>query len=61
MKVGIKEYMEHVFNPLHIYCRLMDCGISSTKAKKIARVYELCIFKPTTFCIPAIKDQKQAK
>ncbi|SDK93878.1 hypothetical protein SAMN05660337_1773 [Maridesulfovibrio ferrireducens] len=61
MKIGIKEFMEHIFNPLHIYCRLIDCGLSSRTAKKVARIYELFIFKPTAFCIPAIKHQKQAK
>ncbi|WP_419780743.1 hypothetical protein [Maridesulfovibrio sp.] len=61
MKTGIKAYLEHIFNPLHIYCRLMDCGLPSSKAKKVARTYEICLFKPASFCIPAIRHQKQGK
>ncbi|TIH19303.1 hypothetical protein D0S45_03735 [Marinifilum sp. JC120] len=61
MKVGFIAFMEHIFNPLHIYCRLVDCGLPSAKAKKVARAYELCLFKPVTLCIPTIKNQKQAK
>lgn len=61
MKIGFIAFMEHTFNPLHVYCRLVDCGISSSKAKKAARVYELCIFKPATLCIPGIKYQKRVK
>ncbi|SMF02570.1 hypothetical protein SAMN06295933_1220 [Desulfovibrio gilichinskyi] len=61
MKAGIIKFMEHIFNPLHIYCRLVDCGIPSRTAKKAARFYELFLFKPAIFCIPAIRHQKQVK
>ncbi len=61
MKVGFKAFMEHIFNPLHIYCRLMDCGIPSPKARKIARAYECCLFRPATLCIPTIRNQKREK
>lgn len=61
MKVGLKEFMEHTFNPLHIYCRMIDCGLSPLRARKIARAYELCFFKPAALFIPALRHQKQAK
>ncbi|XVK04039.1 hypothetical protein N7E73_12060 [Maridesulfovibrio sp. FT414] len=61
MKTGFKAFIEHIFNPLHIYCRLMDCGMPSPRARKIARAYELCLFKPATLCMPVIRTQKQAK
>ena len=61
MKTGIRAHMKHIFNPLHIYCRLMDRGVSSSVAKKIALIYEFCLFKPITFSLPAIKHQKREK
>ncbi len=42
MVAEIKHYM----NPLHIYCRLRDMGISKQAASFLCRVYESKIFKP---------------
>ncbi len=61
MKTCFRDKVEHIFNPLHVYCRLKECGISGKKALKCARIYEVCLFKPALFCIPAIKHQKQGE
>ena len=41
MGVGIKHYM----NPLHIYCRLRDIGITKGTAMFLCRIYERSIFR----------------
>lgn len=41
MVAAIKHYM----NPLHIYCRLRDIGISRNAAIFVCRIYERAIFK----------------
>jgi hypothetical protein len=33
-----------VFNPLHIYCRLVDCGMNPEQAYGLAQEYEATIF-----------------
>jgi hypothetical protein len=38
--VSRKASLQHLFNPLHLYCRLVDLRISRTAALKILRPYE---------------------
>lgn len=49
-----KSYFQHHFNPLHVYCRLRDCGFSSRFAIRVSsayeRVYRVCSFKTTSRC-----------
>ena len=49
-----KSYIQHCFNPLHIYCRLRDYGVSSRVAIRITsayeRVYRVCSFRTTPDC-----------
>ena len=33
--------LEHLLNPLHIYCRLRDLKIEKQKAKRMAKHYEI--------------------
>lgn len=35
-----KAYIQHRFNPLHIYCRLCDYGLSSSFAIRVSTAYE---------------------
>ena len=41
MVAEIKHYM----NPLHVYCRLRDIGVSRSAAMFVCRFYERVIFK----------------
>lgn len=45
---AIISYLEHIFNPLHIYCRLRGLGISKKPAWHCSRLYEKLyrVFKP---------------
>jgi len=37
--------VKHYFNPLHIYCRLIDLSIDKKYAKRIGVLYENHIYK----------------
>lgn len=36
----INMRFQHITNPLHVYCRLIDVGMSETFSKKIGIIYE---------------------
>lgn len=38
-------YLQHILNPLHIYCRLVDLHINQNTALKIAYIYDRGIFR----------------
>ena len=37
-------WVQHISNPLHIYCRLVDFGVSIRFSKKIGMIYEKYIY-----------------
>jgi len=37
--------IQHYLNPLHIYCRLRDLGVSKWQAAKVCKFYEKNFFK----------------
>ncbi|MBG0772805.1 hypothetical protein [Oleidesulfovibrio alaskensis] len=41
----IKSYLQHRLNPLHIYCRLRDCGISAGAAARFSALYERYLYR----------------
>lgn len=36
----MKESLRHLFNPLHLYCRLKQCGLPSGSALRVCSLYE---------------------
>jgi len=40
-----RNAFHHVFNPLHVYCRLKDFGLSAPVAHKMCRAYERFVFR----------------
>ena len=36
----VKPFLAHRLNPLHVYCRLRDLGLSIRQAKGVGRLYE---------------------
>lgn len=42
----MRSIINHIFNPLHIYCRLVDLGIGRDLARRMARRYESTIYRP---------------
>jgi hypothetical protein len=37
--------LQHHLNPLHIYCRLLDMGLSKRLSGIVCRCYEILIYK----------------
>lgn len=42
---------QHALNPLHIYCRIMDVGLSQGLAMTVSKSYEMFIFSFVTLGI----------
>lgn len=40
MAAQVKRAIQHVFNPLHVYCRLRDVGFTCRLAGRVSQVYE---------------------
>jgi len=36
----MRQWIQHHFNALHIYCRLVDLGLGTKQARIIASLYE---------------------
>jgi hypothetical protein len=48
--------LQHVLNPVHVYCRIMEAGVRRDLAVTMSRSYEILVF---TFLSPAIKGAIQ--
>lgn len=35
----MKNRLRHILNPLHVYCRLVDCGLGRRQARRVCSVY----------------------
>lgn len=42
--MALRDRLCHTLNPLHVYCRLRDIGLSRRAASRIARMYERYVF-----------------
>jgi len=40
-----RDFMQHFFNPLHVYCRLQDMGVKAPMAHKVSRAYERYLWR----------------
>lgn len=47
------SWVQHVANPLHVYCRLIDFGMSTRFSRRLSIIYEKYVFHVLT------KDLKQ--
>lgn len=41
----VKKCLQHMLNPLHVFCRLREAGLSSGLARHISRAYEVCVYR----------------
>jgi hypothetical protein len=46
--------IQHRLNPLHVYCRLLDRGISRNRAMSVGKAYELFLFISLSFLIKTL-------
>lgn len=44
MKV-LRNMTQHWFNPLHVFCRLRQAGMSRRAARMVCRIYETCVYR----------------
>ena len=41
----IRDFVQHFFNPLHVYCRLKDMGVKAPTAHRFTRAYERLLWR----------------
>lgn len=42
---AIRNYCQHVLNPLHLFCRLRQAGMSSPSARRVCHLYEQGLYR----------------
>ena len=42
---ALRENIQHAFNPLHIFCRLRQCGVAAGMARKMSWAYERYVYR----------------
>lgn len=40
-----KRLVQHLFNPLHVFCRLRQCGLGAVGARRVCSLYERCVYR----------------
>ncbi|EPR43726.1 hypothetical protein dsx2_2153 [Desulfovibrio sp. X2] len=40
----MRMFLQHSLNPLHVYCRLKDCGLSHGVALRVSVFYERHVY-----------------
>lgn len=43
--IGFREYFQHKFNPLHVFCRLRRFGLPRAAARNLCWVYERGLYR----------------
>lgn len=41
----MRRLLVHLLNPLHVYCRLRDCGLGPERARRLCGAYERIFFR----------------
>lgn len=39
-----RMFLQHSFNPLHVYCRLAGWGMAKSSARRLCSVYERFVY-----------------
>ncbi|WP_172677121.1 thioredoxin domain-containing protein [Salidesulfovibrio brasiliensis] len=42
---AIRARLQHRLNPLHIYCRLRDCGLGDQTAQRLSSCWERLVYR----------------
>lgn len=45
MATKVRNILQHWLNPLHVYCRLLDYGISPRFATRLSGLYERWVYR----------------
>jgi hypothetical protein len=46
MSRRIRDALTHRLNPLHLYCRLREMGLSCALARTLSKGYERAVYRP---------------
>jgi hypothetical protein len=41
----LRRALQHLLNPLHLYCRLRDFGVGTGKAQRMCGAYERIVYR----------------
>lgn len=41
----LRERLQHLLNPLHLYCRLREAGLTEPLARSMSRAYERALYR----------------
>jgi len=41
----LRRALQHLLNPLHLYCRLRDFGVGTLKAQRMCASYERIVYR----------------
>lgn len=41
----LRRALQHLLNPLHLYCRLRDCGVENRRAQRMCASYERLLYR----------------
>lgn len=43
---SLRHRLQHLLNPLHLYCRLLEAGLAEPLARRMSRAYERALYRP---------------
>ena len=41
----LRHRLQHLLNPLHLYCRLLEAGFAERTALRMSRAYERALYR----------------
>lgn len=45
MNQSVRDQLQHVLNPLHVYCRLKEAGLTEAVARRLTETYERAFYR----------------
>ena len=42
---NVRRHLQHLLNPLHLYCRLKQAGLTEPLARKLCEAYERALYR----------------
>ena len=41
----VRSQLQHLLNPLHVYCRLQQAGVAAALARRLCDAYERAVYR----------------
>ncbi|MHC1702137.1 MAG: hypothetical protein AB9900_14400 [Humidesulfovibrio sp.] len=42
---NMRCHLQHLLNPLHLYCRLQQAGLAESLARRLCKAYERSVYR----------------